>query len=760
MRSYVSLRDKVSPWSTLVATFAALFSAAAVAAEPPMLAPDHAAKMAKGLEVFKSGVRTVLVARCVECHGGEETEAELDITTREALLKGGENGDAILPGKGSESLLVKLISHKQEPEMPAEAAKLKDNEIRAIIDWIDLGAPYDKPLIDKGEVHTPWTERKIAPEARDYWAFRSLAKVKPPAIENAKAAKNPIDQFVLQKLEAKGLTYNPQADRRHLIRRAYFDLTGLPPKPAEVEAFIKDNSPGAYSKVIDRLLASEQYGERWARHWLDLARFGESDGFEQDYDRKHAYHYRDFLIKALNQDMPYDQFVRWQIAGDEIAPHDPLAMMATGFLGAGVFPTQITEKEFERVRYDEMDDMLATTSLAVLGLSVGCARCHDHKFDPVPQADYYRMLETFTKTIRSEHAIELPAEGDLAAFEKRRVELASKRDAYEKKELPGRLTAWLKKQPVVANQTGSQGPWHAPQIVDVKSDGGAKMTILADQSILATGNNAKFDVYTLTLSTPAEKIASIRLEALTDKSMPRGGPGRARNGNFALTHFAISAEPLAGGKPQPVALKNPRATHQQNTTSLSVASALNPSGANGWAVDFGGIGKPQAAVFDFAKPLELPGGAKLSLTLKFENNAKHNLGHIRLSLADTPGLAPTVDGAAPTKPARPEALIATARDQGLDAIKPKDRAALISWYKQQDAGWQALDRVLAAHLNNRPRGKKITVMVSSEGVKPRKNHADGRGYKHFHNATYYLKRGDAGQKQGVVKQDFLQALMR
>jgi mono/diheme cytochrome c family protein len=395
---------KLPSW--LAVAMLTLFSSTSAVAAPPLPA-DHAAKMEKGLALFKSSVRSVFVAHCIECHGQEETEGELDLTTREGLLHGGENGKVIVPGAAKESLLYKLINHKQEPEMPAEASKLKAAEIAAIAQWIDLGAPYDKPLINKSEDSVPWPERKISPDARNYWAFQPLAKVKPPQIKAAKSAHNAIDNFVVNKLEAKALSLNAPADRRVLIRRAYFDLIGMPPKPAEVDAFLSDKSPAAYSKVIDRLLASPKYGERWARHWLDLARFGESDGYEQDYDRKHAYHYRDFLIKALNQDMPYNQFVRWQLAGDEIAPHEPLAMMATGFLGAGAFPTQITENEFEPVRYDEMDDMLATTSVTMLGLSVGCARCHDHKFEPIPQADYYRMLDTFTKTIRSEHAVDM-----------------------------------------------------------------------------------------------------------------------------------------------------------------------------------------------------------------------------------------------------------------------------------------------------------------------------------------------------------------
>ena len=209
-----------------------------------------------------------------------------------------------------------------------------------------------------------------------------------------------------------------------LIRRAYFDLIGLPPTPADVEAFMNDEDPQAYEKLLDRLLDSEHHGERVGRHWLDIARFAESHGFEQDYDRPYAYHYRDFVIQAFNADMPFDQFVRWQLAGDEIEPENPLAMMATGFLGAGVFPTQLTEKEFESSRYDELDDMVATIGTAMLGMTVGCARCHDHKFDPIPARDYYQLISAFRTTIRSNVEIDLDPSGTAAALAKWEAELA------------------------------------------------------------------------------------------------------------------------------------------------------------------------------------------------------------------------------------------------------------------------------------------------------------------------------------------------
>jgi hypothetical protein len=241
------------------------------------------------------------------------------------------------------------------------------------------------------------------------------------------------------------------------MRRAYFDLLGLPPSLEEVDAFLKDPAPDAWPKLIDRLLNSPHYGERWGRHWLDLARFAESHGFEHDYDRPTAFHYRDFVIEALNRDLPYDTFVKWQIAGDEYAPTDNLALKATGFLAAGVHSTQITKSEVEKHRYDEMDDKLNTLSTAMLGLTVGCARCHDHKYDPIPQRDYYRMLSTFTTTIRSEMELKPYPEDYVktkAAFDKLHQPFLDKVAEFEKAHLPARLESWEKKDAAKAKVPG------------------------------------------------------------------------------------------------------------------------------------------------------------------------------------------------------------------------------------------------------------------------------------------------------------------
>jgi mono/diheme cytochrome c family protein len=420
---------------------------------------DHPAKMARGLEIFKKHVQPVLSKRCVRCHGGEKTESELDLTDREGLLRGGNRGPAVIVGDAKESLLYKLITHGKDPHMPRNGRKLPEETIAQIVAWIDSGAPYDKPLIArKKEEEKAWIGKIVSEEDRRFWSFQALRPVSSSAQlrvlrgetanrgvtrrgEGSRWCRTPVDRFILAKIEAAGIQPNPPVSKEQLIRRASFDLIGLPPTPEDVQDFVNNPALDAYDKLIDHLLASPHFGERWARHWLDLARFAESHGFEHDYDRPSAYHYRDFVIKAFNEDLPFDTFVKWQLAGDEIAPDNNEALKATGYLAAGVHSTQITANEVEKHRYDEMDDMLATIGTSMLGLSFGCARCHDHKFDPIPQADYYRMLSTFTTTVRSEIDLDLdPAwyQKAKSAFDKEHAPIVATLKKFETEQLPAR----------------------------------------------------------------------------------------------------------------------------------------------------------------------------------------------------------------------------------------------------------------------------------------------------------------------------------
>jgi mono/diheme cytochrome c family protein len=715
---------------------------------------EHAENMAKSRERFKRHVRPILMGRCIKCHGGKEAEGEFDLTTRESLLRGGLEGIAVIPGKGKESRLVRLVSHLEEPNMPEDGAKLTEVAIAHLIDWIDLGAAYDKPLAVRDEDPLAWTHRRIEDSRRDFWSFQPLSKSLPPDIESP-WIRNDVDRFILARQQANKVTANPSAARRTLIRRAALDLTGLPPTPAEVSAFKADADPLAYDKLIDRLLDSPRFGERWARHWLDIARFAESHGFEQDYDRPHAYHYRDFVIKAFNQDMPFDQFVRWQLAGDEIAPTDPLAMMATGFLGAGVFPTQLTEKEFEPARYDELDDMVGTVGTAMLGLTVSCARCHDHKFDPIPARDYYRMVATFSRAIRSNVKLDLDQKGTQAAllvWQREHAPLVAKLEKFSTEELPQRFREWM----VDHQQEPLKLPdWIILDLVEYQSAGGATLTRQDDGSLLATGKNPDFDKYTFTAETHLTGITAIRLEALADKSMSKGGPGRAPNGNMGLGNLIVTATPLSGDAPaKTVSLLDPRATFQQNEGNLSIAASIDSNKKSGWAVD-PQFGKDHAAVFSTTEEIGFPGGTRLTFTLEFNVNNKHNIGRPRLAISTSSKPAP-LDGE--TSPQQTIELIAAIRESGAEP-SPKQQEKLLRWYRTLDPQWRALNDAVRQHSQKKPKPKLTQVMVVSEGVKPIPHHADGRGFPHFYPESFFLKRGDATQKIGPASSGFLQILM-
>jgi hypothetical protein len=560
-------------------------------------------------------------------------------------------------------------------------------------------------------------------------------------------SRNGIDHFVWQKQQAAGIQPNAPAEKRKLIRRAYFDLIGLPPTPQEVDEFLNDESPQAFEGVVDRLLASKHYGEKWARHWLDLARFAESHGFEHDYDRPSAFHYRDFVIQALNQDLPYDSFVKWQLAGDELAPDNNLALMATGYLAAGVHSTQITANEVEKHRYDEMDDILATTGTAMLGLTFGCARCHDHKFDAIPQADYYRMLATFTTTVRTEVDLDMDPvwyQSAKAEFAKAHAPLEAELQKYEQEQLAARLAKWEAEGSVLA----SQARWLTLDQVDVKSAGGATFKKLEDGSFLANDKKPDNDTYTFTLATDLKDLTGLRLEALADPSMVKGGPGRADNGNFALTEITVQVAPKNDpAKPTRIKLLNPRATFEQK--GLPVAAAIDDNAGSGWAID-PEFGKNQAAAFDFEKPIGSADGSIITVTMQFKNNVRHAIGRPRLAVSQSQKPA---DLAAPSV----AASVISVLKIPLAERKPEQVAALLQWYKGVDAEWQGLNKKVQEHLATAPKPKLSKALISSEGLPALRLHTQGGD---FLPATHFLRRGDTNLKDGEATTSYLQVLMR
>jgi len=344
-----------------------------------------------------------IIQRCFQCHGETLQMSGLDLRTRAGMLKGGASGPAIVPGHADESMLFKRISGIQKPQMPMPPIPaLKPEEVATLKDWIDQGAKWESAESTStavqpapaGSYANGYRERQITDQDRKWWAFQQPVRNNPPKVSDTRWSRNPIDAFVRNTMQAKGLEPAPQADKRTLIRRAYLDLVGLLPPPAEVDAFVKDSSPDAYEKLVDRLLASPNYGERWGRFWLDVVRYADSSGFEYDRDVFNAWRYRDYVIKAFNEDKPYNQFIEEQLAGDELDKPTNDSIVATTYYRVGP-RVRYREKQNPGNRYDYMDDMIRTTFQGFMGLSVNCARCHDHKFDPITRMDYYRTMGMF-----------------------------------------------------------------------------------------------------------------------------------------------------------------------------------------------------------------------------------------------------------------------------------------------------------------------------------------------------------------------------
>jgi len=435
-------------------------------------------------ELLAQKAVAILQSRCVQCHGADKTSG-LDLRTRDGLLKGGSRGAAIKPGNHEESLLWRFIDGDEKPRMPL-GDQLNDPDAEVIKAWIDKGAPWPNEKKFPALTQTRAPEKQITDTQRNYWAFRKPVKPPIPSVKNPAWIRNPIDAFVLAKLEEKGLAPSPRADKRTLIRRVTLDLTGLPPAIEEINAFLADNAPNAYEKVVKRLLSSPRYGERWAQHWLDVVRFGETHGFELDADRDQSWRYRDYVVKSLNEDKPYDRFLVEQVAGDEIDPDNFELRVATGFLRAGPQHVVAGNQDVALNRQEWLTEVMFGIGNGVLGLTVGCARCHDHKFDPIPQADYYRLQAFFAgadnydfkrptkpqeaalaEAVKAHKAKLKPIQEEIAAIEKpykQRIE------AEKRAKLEPHYAQVLEKDAKLRNDEEKRLAKDAQRMIDVKWD--------------------------------------------------------------------------------------------------------------------------------------------------------------------------------------------------------------------------------------------------------------------------------------------------
>jgi mono/diheme cytochrome c family protein len=415
-----------------VSTFLAALSILCFAASAPGQGPAE--------EHFEKKVRPLLAAKCWSCHGPEKQKGGLRLDSAGAIASGGDSGEALKKGDPEGSRIIAAVRYSADLKMPPKG-KLPDAEVADLIAWVRDGAPWPgTPTPKPATVKATLADGGVTPEHRSYWAFQPLARAEPSEAEEPGRAPSPIDRMILAGLEAKGLKAAPPAGKRDLIRRATYDLTGLPPSPEEVDAFLADASADAFAGVVDRLLASPAYGETWGRHWLDLARYSDSNGMDENVVHAHAHHYRDYVVRSFNADKPYDAFLTEQIAGDlmsgssgESADRDRI--IATGFLVIG--PKMLAEDDPVKMEMDIIDEQVDTVGRVFMGLTLGCARCHDHKFDPIPTADYYSMAGIFksTKTMQNHKVVAMWNERALADAPQREALEAHKKKVEEASKL-------------------------------------------------------------------------------------------------------------------------------------------------------------------------------------------------------------------------------------------------------------------------------------------------------------------------------------
>lgn len=665
---------------------------------------------------FAKDIQPIFKNSCISCHGAEKQAGRLRLDSREAAFKGGMSGPVIIPGQGAESLLYLRVAGLEDLEqMPLKGEKLRAEQIESMRLWIAQGAPW------------PDDAAGSAVEAKKHWAYEKPVRQEPPPVENKAWIKNPIDHFVLARLEKEGLAPSPEAPRATLVRRVSLDLTGLPPSVEEVNAFLLDESPDAYEKLVERLLASPHYGERWARPWLDWARYADTHGYEKD-RRRSMWLYRDWVIKTLNADMPFNQFTIEQMAGDLLPGAAIEQKIATGFHRN----TMINEEggvDPEEYRIAAIIDRVDTTASIWLGTTLACAQCHDHKYDPFTQEEYYRFFAFFNNTeeeVSTERGnerisrgpkVELPSPSYLSSHRR-----AIENEILELERILHTQTPELDtaQQQWEGETLASRVDWQVLDPIAYASAGGATLRVLEDKSVLAGGTNPARETYVVAGETLLRGITGVRLEALTHPDLPQAGSGRASNGNFILTGFEVEAAPLDNSEP-PRAVNLAHAVAEYSQRGFDVRNALSEDPTKGWAVDGD---KPEyrvdrQAVFVLEKPVGFEGGTRLTVRLKHAaDSPHHSMGRFRLSVSTAEEPARHAQF-----PVRLEAVLATPPDQR----NSKQSQGLSDYYRSIVPRLQPVRERLAQVRGLWSELSSPSTLVMKEIETPRATHVHLRG---------------------------------
>ncbi|MGB8170026.1 MAG: PSD1 and planctomycete cytochrome C domain-containing protein [Chthoniobacteraceae bacterium] len=638
---------------------------------------------------FNREIRPILSNHCFACHGPDEKkrEAKLRLDARENAVAEHEGVRTIVPGQPDESeLMVRILTHDSDEVMPPPKSKkpaVTPAEAATLRRWIEQGAKYES-----------------------HWAFMPLDRSASPVVQDEARVKNPIDRFILARLDREGIEPAPEADRATLVRRLSLDILGLLPSPDEVESFVNDTNTTAYEKLVDRLLASPHYGERWGRHWLDQARYADSNGYTIDNDRG-MWPFRDWVIKALNDDLPFDQFTIEQLAGDLLPKATKSQLIATAFHRN----TLINEEggvDKEQFRNEAVVDRVNTTGAVWLGLTVGCAQCHTHKFDPITQREYYELFGFFNQ------GTDVNNKGETIAVVRGEVfgnpvalppppavpDLAKQQAAWEKAELAKIVEGLAPSAPE------REVKWTPAQYVEYDTASGASFELLPDGSLLADGRGAFNDTYRVVAKSGLKQIAAVRLRVLTHESLPKKGPGLAGNGNFVLTDFEAKIDG--------VELPFVRAFADREQPKFPASNAIDDDPKTGWAINVAKgesavMNADHEAVFIFAKPLELA-AQPIEFKLHHDLNEKYLIGRFAIDFSET----------APGGAGKPEsALIAALK------IPPAKRSE--AGKKLVLAAFEKANPPRAAAKKPAPNPDLAELMIMKETDKPRTTFIHLRG---------------------------------
>ncbi|MBN8248703.1 MAG: DUF1549 domain-containing protein, partial [Verrucomicrobia bacterium] len=652
---------------------------------------------------FARQIEPILIKRCSECHGPDQQKGKLRLDLRAEALKAGKSGKAALvPGQPAASeILARVTSTDPDEVMPSKGPRLTEEEVAALRQWIAAGAEW--PEFDP----------------RKHWAFAPITRPPVPEVPGLAGAGSEVDRFIRSRMARDGLSPRPEADRPTLLRRLSLDLTGLPPAWAEVEAFVNDTSPDAYERQVDRLLDSPHYGEHMARGWLDLARYADSNGYQVDLARS-IWPYREWVIRAFNRNQPFDQFTVEQLAGD-LLPNATLDQrIATGFNRN----TKVNDEgggDEEEYRTKAVKDRVATVGTTWLGLTLMCAECHTHKYDPISHDEYYQFYAFFNNTTDAGNynlapLVEVPAPNPSRTHLELRDRILATQTALAAAEarLPQKQAAW-------EQSLESAGTvWHLLTLTNVVSTGGSGYTNLPDGSVLGVGLNPIYDTITFEAATDLEGITAVMLEVLPDPSLPKNGPGRwGQTGNFILDEFGFSAVPLHGTAPAVTNLFFAGAEADWEQQYYRAEHAVDRNPKTGWAIG-PRFGEPHVLIASLKDPAGFPGGSRLGFRFDHYHGNSHAIGRFRVSI--TRETDPVTRW-----PVAPEVASALKVPAGERSASQQQLVAAA--YRRISPELRSLERELF-RLNQREAelaARKYTTPVLQERPQPRETHVHVRG---------------------------------